>query len=253
MDPAPLGAVDGPSDDECSAADLDAVLRTPQPSDDESSAADLDAVLSVPRRLRVRRASSGNLDDPTVLRATLGKPCGCKIRGGCFTQFQRHSDFEELRRFREELRSLHKLDQDRVDTQHEQCVFSLSISHHQFSTNRHCFVGYSLVTAMSVFMIISVRGAQVHDQLRQQLSSDESAWTFLGKPVCLKAWENLVGIGHCSLCPVNFLWEFSWIFWHWLKWRVLEFLSKFGQLSDAGLVHVRLWEVQQIESICSQR
>ena len=32
MDPAPLGAVDGPSDDECSAADLDAVLRTPQPS-----------------------------------------------------------------------------------------------------------------------------------------------------------------------------------------------------------------------------
>ncbi|CAL1128171.1 unnamed protein product [Cladocopium goreaui] len=167
MDPAPLGAVDGPSDDECSAADLDAVLRTPQPSDDESSAADLDAVLSVPRRLRVRRASSGNLDDPTVLRATLGKPCGCKIRGGCVTQFQRHSDFEELRRFREELKSLHKLDQDRV----------------------------------------------VHDQLRQQLSSDESAWTFLGKPVCLKAWENL--------------------------------------LSDAGLVHVRLWEVQQIESICS--
>lgn len=54
-----------------------------------------------------------------------------------------------MRRFREELRSLHKLDQDRV----------------------------------------------VHDQLRQQLSSDESAWTFLGKPVCLKAWENLVGIG----------------------------------------------------------
>ena len=103
MDPIPLGAVEGPSDA-------------------ESSAGDLDAVLSVPRRFRVRRgSSSGNLDDPTVLRATLGKPCGCKILGGCFAQFQHNASFEELRHFREELRSLHKLDQDRVATQNEQC------------------------------------------------------------------------------------------------------------------------------------
>ena len=116
MDPAPLDAVEGPSDAESPAGALDAVEG---PSDAESSAGDLDAVLAIPRRAPVRRKSSGtlDLDDTTALRAMLGKPCGCKIAGGCFAQFKGNSAFAELRRFREELKSLHKLDQDRVDTQ----------------------------------------------------------------------------------------------------------------------------------------
>ena len=56
--------------------------------------------------------------------------------------------------------------------------------------------------------IKSVCSAQVHDQLRQELSSDKSTWTFLEKPVCLKAWKSLVGIGPLSFVPNEFCFGF---------------------------------------------
>lgn len=54
------------------------------------------------------------LDEEQRLRISLGKRCACKRR--CMDKFAPKGVFEELLKFRQHWRQLHKLDQDQVVT-----------------------------------------------------------------------------------------------------------------------------------------
>ena len=98
MEPAPLSPVLGPSEDE------------------RDSDLDVEAALANPRAVPAKRGKRLVSDDPVHIRSILGKPCACRKRN-CFEKFTGRQKFEELQKFRTELRDLHKLDQDRVETQ----------------------------------------------------------------------------------------------------------------------------------------
>ena len=101
VDPAPLSPVVGPSDEECdSDLDLDATLADGA------------------KRVGPKKGKVAALDDPIHLRAVLGKRCSCKKRD-CFGQFSGTKAFAEFQQYRADFKSLHKLDQDRVDTCHK--------------------------------------------------------------------------------------------------------------------------------------
>lgn len=56
-----------------------------------------------------------SLADEAAIRAMLGRPkCHCKRK--CLSQFSEDAAFEELRSFRSDWGSMHKLDQDQVDS-----------------------------------------------------------------------------------------------------------------------------------------
>ena len=85
------------------------------PSDESES--DLDN-LDGPQRLPPKRnpaAKAVALNDPVRLRATLGKNCRCK-KQNCFEAFTSRERFQSLTEFRNEFVSMHKIDQDRIET-----------------------------------------------------------------------------------------------------------------------------------------
>lgn len=98
MEPAPLSPVIGPSDD------------------DRESDLDVEAALANPRAVPAKRGKRLPADYPLYIRSILGKQCACKKRN-CFEKFTGREKFDELHKYRTEMRELHKLDQDRVETQ----------------------------------------------------------------------------------------------------------------------------------------
>ena len=109
LDPAPLSPVVGPSDDE------------------RDSDLDLGAALGDgAKRVAPKKGKVPALDDPIHLQAVLGKRCSCKKRD-CFGQFSGPKEFAEFHQYRTDSKSLHKLDQDRVDTCHKPKVESLQL------------------------------------------------------------------------------------------------------------------------------
>lgn len=98
MEAAPLSPVLGPSDDE------------------RESDLDVEAAVANPRSVPAKKGKRPLSDDPVNIRSVLGKRCACKKRN-CFEKFTGKQKFDELQKFRTEMRELHKLDQDRVETQ----------------------------------------------------------------------------------------------------------------------------------------
>ena len=94
LDAAPLSPINGPSD--------------VSSEDDDSDAA------PGPVAKRGRRFAA---NDPTYVRASLAKSCGCK--NTCLAQFTTTDGLNSLLKFRNEMCEMHKLDQDRIDTQIE--------------------------------------------------------------------------------------------------------------------------------------
>ena len=177
LDPAPLSPVVGPSDEERdSDLDLDAALG--------------DNAKGVP----VKKGKVPALDDPTHLRAVLGKRCSCKQRD-CFGQFSGPKEFAEFLKYRVDFKSLHKLDQDRVDTCQKLKVESVQLPKQITQRN----IEYWMLLVDRFFerkccvLNASIQN-KVFENIRTQLESD-SSWTFLGREVCLKTWKNLSGIG----------------------------------------------------------
>ena len=95
---APLSPINGPSDIE------------------DGSDADLEAVALAPPKAAEKRGPRPASHDRTQVRASLARSCPCKGKN-CFEQFTSKDGFESLMKFRTEMHELHKLDQDRVDTQ----------------------------------------------------------------------------------------------------------------------------------------
>ena len=86
------------------------------PSDESESDLDLEAVQQLPSKgPKQTRAKSLALNDPVHLRATLGKKCRCKKKN-CFETFTPTERFQSWLAFRNEFVSMHKVDQDRIET-----------------------------------------------------------------------------------------------------------------------------------------
>lgn len=157
---------------------------------------------------RKRKADHLSLGPEVHLRATLGKRCSCK--NACMDKFAGKMAFQSLLVFRKTWRELHKLDQDSVvpgliyaslparffGIYHKMMMLLFCLIFPRFSIINS---DYRLLTCacLSLTDRLSVlqSGAQVFQSMRDRNIAQQKGWKLLGKPVCLKAWKRLHGIG----------------------------------------------------------
>ena len=190
--------------------------------------------------IRKRKAQHLGLEPEVHLRATLGKRCTCK--NACMDKFAGKTAFQELLVSRKTWRELHKLDQDSVvpgliDNYFQRNFFydqpkafkmmRLRLIFPRFSTSHQRFVYYTvnLINCVQINCRWSVLWsvAQVFQSMRDRKIAKEKGWKMLGKPVCLKAWKRLQGIGCLPFLqegfhkgPLNFGWYYCVLFFFML-------------------------------------
>ena len=83
-------------------------------SEPEAAAADRPSCQASKKRKRTTRKKRPDAADPLVLQKMLAKPCDKKCKRDCRSRFRQHAAFQELLKFRQSWKGLHKLDQDTV-------------------------------------------------------------------------------------------------------------------------------------------